>query len=80
MESEPASGSYGLKVGDYMGANLMDFIPTLTAMMGLDYNSSSIGIDFGLTAAGVKKIRVIPDGYYTSHRVTERTLRRYIYI
>jgi RHS repeat-associated protein len=55
----------------------MDFTPTLTAMMGLDYNSSSIGIDFGSVAPGVKKIQVIPDGSYTSHRITERTLVLY---
>jgi hypothetical protein len=60
-----------------MGANLMDFTPTLTAMIGLDYNSSSIGIDFGSAAQGVKKIQVIPDGSYTSHRVTQKTLDLY---
>jgi RHS repeat-associated protein len=77
MESEPASGTYGIKMDDQLGARMMNFTPTLTAMMGLDYNSSSIGIDFGSTAAGVKKIRVIPDGSYTSHRVTDRTLDLY---
>jgi RHS repeat-associated protein len=55
----------------------MDFNPTLTAMMGLDYNSSSIGIDFGSTAQGVKKIQVIPDGTFTVHRVTQKTLDLY---
>jgi YD repeat-containing protein len=46
-------------------------------MMGLDYNYSSIGIDFGSAASGVKKIQIIPDGSYTSHRVSERTLDLY---
>jgi YD repeat-containing protein len=77
MESTPTSGTYGLKIDDQLGAKMMDFTPTLTAMMGLDYNSSSIGIDFGSVAVGVKKIQVIPDGSYTSHRITERTLDIY---
>jgi RHS repeat-associated protein len=78
MENESSPGSYGIKIGDYLGAKFMDFMPTLTAMMGLDYYSSSIGIDFGSVAPGVKKIQVIPDGSYTSHRITERTLDLYI--
>jgi RHS repeat-associated protein len=78
QESDPTPGNYGIKIGDYLGAKFMDFTPTLTAMMGLDYNSSSIGIDFGSVAPGVKKIQVIPDGSYMAHRVTERTLDLYI--
>jgi RHS repeat-associated protein len=78
QESDPTPGNYGIKIGDYLGAKFMDFTPTLTAMMGMDYNSSSIGIDFGSVAPGVKKIQVIPDGSYMAHRVTERTLDLYI--
>ena len=77
LESDSTSGSYGIKIGDYLGAKIMDFTPVLTAMMGLDYNSSSIGIDFGTTASGVKKIQVIPDGKFTVHRVTQRSLDLY---
>ena len=55
----------------------MDFTPILTAMMGLDYNSSSIGIDFGAVAPGIKKIQIIPDGKFRAHRVTQRTLDLY---
>jgi RHS repeat-associated protein len=77
LESDPTSGTYGLKIGDYLGAKVMDFTPILTAMMGLDYNSSSIGIDFGTVAPGVKKIQIIPDGKFRAHRVTQRTLDLY---
>ncbi len=56
---------------------VMDFTPILTAMMGLDYNSSSIGIDFGAVAPGIKKIQIIPDGKFRAHRVTQRTLDLY---
>ncbi len=47
LEQNPTPGNYGLKVGDFFGATWMDFTPVLNAMIGLDYNSSSIGIDFG---------------------------------
>ena len=77
LESDTTTGTYGVKIGDYLGAKIMDFSPILTAMMGLDYNSSSIGIDFGTTAPGVKKIQVIPDGKFTVHRVIQRTLDLY---
>ena len=77
LESDQTSGAYGVKIGDYLGAKVMDFSPVLTAMMGLDYNSSSIGIDFGTTAPGVKKIQVIPDGKFTVHRVTQKSLDLY---
>ena len=53
---------------------MIDFTPVLTATMGLDYNSSSIGIDFGTTASGVKKIQIIPDGKFTVRRVTQRDI------
>ncbi len=77
LENDTTPGTYGIKIGDYLGVKMMDFTPVLTAMMGLDYNSSSIGIDFGTTASGVKKIQVIPDGKFTVHRVTQRTLDLY---
>ncbi len=77
MESDPTPGTYGIKKGDYLGAKMMDFTPVLTAMMGLDYNSSSIGIDFGAVAPGIKKIQIIPDGKFRAHRVTQRTLDLY---
>jgi four helix bundle protein len=47
VEPNATSGTYGLKTGDYLGAAAVNFAPTTTAMLGLDYNSSSIGIDFG---------------------------------
>ena len=77
MESDPASGSYGLKVGDFSGAFFLDFSSHLTGMMRLDFNSSSIGIDFGSAIPGVKKILIIPDASITTHRVTQRTLDLY---
>jgi RHS repeat-associated protein len=77
LEGDPSPGTYGIKIGDYLGAKYMDFTPVLTAMMGLDYNSSSIGIDLGTSASGVKKIQVIPDGKFTVHRVNQRSLDLY---
>ena len=77
MESDPTPGTYGIKKGDYLGAKMMDFTPVLTAMMGLDYNSSSIGIDFGAVAPGIKKIQIIPDGKFRAHRITQRSLDLY---
>jgi hypothetical protein len=46
-------------------------------MLGLDYNSSSIGIDFGTTVSAVKQIKVIPNKAYQTHRIVERTLDIY---
>ena len=77
LEQDPTSGNYGLKVGDYLGATWMDFTPTLNAMMGLDYNSSSIGIDFGSVQPGIKKIQLIPDKAYQTNRVVAGTLDLY---
>jgi hypothetical protein len=50
IEPNATAGTYGIKSGDYLGAIRVNFAPTVTAMMRLDYNSSSIGIDFGTTA------------------------------
>ena len=76
-ERDSTPGTYGIKIGDYLGAKVMDFSPILTAMMGLDYNSSSIGIDFGSVATRISKIQVIPDGKFTVHRIIQRTLDLY---
>jgi hypothetical protein len=46
-------------------------------MVRLDYNSSSVGIDFGTTVAAVKQIKVIPNKAYQTHRIVERTLELY---
>jgi hypothetical protein len=46
-------------------------------MVSLDYNSSSIGVDFGTTVSAVKQIKVIPDKAYQTHRIVERTLDLY---
>jgi hypothetical protein len=46
-------------------------------MVRLDYNSSSVGIDFGTTVAAVKQIKVIPDKAYRTNRIVERTLELY---
>ncbi|MGD8401985.1 MAG: hypothetical protein PVH64_13835 [Bacillota bacterium] len=49
IEPNATAGNYGIKIGDHLGATAVNFAPTTTAMMRLDYNSSSIGIDFGTT-------------------------------
>ena len=46
--------------------------------MGLDYYSSSIGIDFGGIAPGVKKIELVPDKDYAIHRINENTIALYV--
>jgi hypothetical protein len=46
-------------------------------MLRLDYNASSIGIDFGTAVSGVKQLRVLPDKAYQTHRIVERTLDLY---
>jgi YD repeat-containing protein len=77
IEPNATAGTYGIKIGDQLGSTAVNFATTTTAMMGLDYNSSSIGIDFGLTVKAVKQIKVIPDKAYRTHRIVERTLDLY---
>ncbi|TCL54575.1 RHS repeat-associated protein [Hydrogenispora ethanolica] len=77
LEQEPTPGSYGLKVDDRLGASGMDFTPVLSGMMGLDYSASSIGIDFGTVAPGVKQLQLIPAKSAQTHRLVESSLDLY---
>jgi len=60
-----------LKVSDYAGANGVDFSETPTGVIGIDYNASSVGIDFG-TGANVKKIVLVPNN--SNHRVVKKSM------
>jgi RHS repeat-associated protein len=78
IEPTPTPGTAALKVGDTLGNGVFEFTPILSGLMGLDYYSSSIGIDFGMVAPGVKKIELVPDEKYSTHRITDNTIALYI--
>jgi hypothetical protein len=78
METSPTPGTAALKTGDILGNGVFEFAPILSGLMGLDYHASSIGIDFGSVAPGVKRIELVPDKDYTTHRINENTIALYV--
>ena len=78
METTPTPGTAALKTGDILGNGIFEFAPILSGLIGLDYYASSIGIDFGMVALGVKKIELVPDEEYSTHRITDNTIALYI--
>jgi Fe-S cluster assembly iron-binding protein IscA len=78
MEPTPTPGTAALKVGDTLGNGVFEFAPILSGLMGLDYHASSIGIDFGVVASGAKKIELVPDKDYSTHRINEDTIALYV--
>ncbi|NLY75935.1 MAG: hypothetical protein GX075_11645 [Firmicutes bacterium] len=67
-----------MKTGDVLGNGVFEFTPILSGLMGLDYHSSSIGIDFGSVAPGVKVIELVPDQNHTTHRINENAIALYV--
>ena len=78
METDPTPGTAALKTGDTLGNGIFEFTPILSGLMGLDYYASSIGIDFGGVAPGVKRIELVPDKNYATHRINENTIALYV--
>ncbi len=78
LDANPVPGTYGLKEADYRGSGWMDFAPILNGLIGLDYYSSSIAIDFGSVAGGIRKILLAPDQNYIRHRLVDRHLGLYV--
>ena len=78
LESEATPGNVGYRAGDYLGTGVLDFGVSPQAVVSLDYHSSSIGLDFGTTAPGVKKIVLTPDAAHSTHRIEAYTLDLYV--
>ncbi|NLW46456.1 MAG: hypothetical protein GXY86_03850, partial [Firmicutes bacterium] len=78
MEPTPTPGNAALKTGDTLGNGIFEFTPILSGLMGLDHHASSIGIDFGIVAPGVKKIELVPDKQHSTHRINEDTIALYV--
>ena len=78
METTPTPGTAALKTGDILGNGIFEFTPILSGLMGLDYHASSIGIDFGGIAPGVKKIELVPDRNHSTHRISDNTIALYV--
>lgn len=78
LETNPASGTVAFKTGDIPGNGALEFGPIPSGVVGLDYHASSIGIDFGRVAPGVKRIELVPDQNHSTHRIDENTIALYI--
>jgi RHS repeat-associated protein len=60
-EKDPTTGTPGLKEQDYLADACFDFTLEPALAVKLDYNASSIGLDFGTIAPKLKKIELIAD-------------------
>ncbi len=78
IETAPTPGTASLKIGDTLGNGVIEFAPVLSGLMGLDYYASSIGIDFGAVVSSVKKVELVPDKNYSTHRINENTIGLYV--
>ncbi|HEX3046999.1 MAG TPA: RHS repeat-associated core domain-containing protein [Bacillota bacterium] len=74
-ETKPTSGRLGSKNKDYEGTSWLSFSG---GIIKLDYYSSSIGVDFGTIAPGVKKILLVPGAGQENHRVTAESLDLFV--
>jgi YD repeat-containing protein len=61
LEDKVTPGSAGVFTGDILGTNGLMFSADQRAIVRVDTNSTSIGLDFGTVASGVKKILFVPD-------------------
>lgn len=77
LEDQTTPGNCGAVTGDLAGAGELDFGMDSQALLALDYDSSSIGIDFGAVAPGVKQIVIAPDQAHQSNRLTDHALMVY---
>ncbi|MCL6590872.1 MAG: hypothetical protein K6U80_13090, partial [Firmicutes bacterium] len=69
LEDKVTTGSAGVSAGDILGTGSLFFGVSQSAVVSVDTNSTSIGLDFGTAAPGVKKILFIPDAAHQLHRV-----------
>jgi RHS repeat-associated protein len=78
MENQTTAGTVGLAGGDFSGTSWLEFgLAPQAGLVCLDYNASSIGVDFGRVAPGVKKILLVPGAGYAVHRITAETFDVY---
>ena len=77
MESKITPGLSGKTASDHLGSSWMDFNGDATAVVGIDYDASSIGINFTNTATAIKRIELIPDKDHQTHRVDGNTFELY---
>lgn len=67
----------GYRRGDYISQKGLDFGVDLQAIIKLDFDASSIGLDFGQPTS-VKTIRLIPGENHTTHRLTDHAIDLYV--
>jgi RHS repeat-associated protein len=77
MESKATPGDPGFKAADFTGTSYLIFGFDQQAVVRLDYEASSIGLDFGIVAPKVKKIQLIPGASYSNHRIVKGTFDLY---
>jgi RHS repeat-associated protein len=77
LETKTTPGTPGVKPSDYLGSSRVDFSADSRAVVSLDYDACSIGLDFGMVQPGVKKIVLAPDSGHLNHRITDGTFAIY---
>jgi RHS repeat-associated protein len=77
MENKETPGDAGFKAADFTGTSYLVFGMDQSAIVRLDYESSSIGLDFGAVAPKVKKILLMPDAEHANHRIAKGTFDLY---
>jgi RHS repeat-associated protein len=79
LEAEDTPGDPGFATGDYQsGDGRLDFAAGPEATVSLDYNASSVGLDFGEKIQAIKKIVLAPDPSHTAHRIFAGALDLYL--
>ena len=77
MESNPTTASPGMNYADYSGNSGLLFGTDPQAVVSLDYDNTSIGLDFGAEAPGIKVIQLVPGAGQANHRITQGTFDIY---
>jgi RHS repeat-associated protein len=77
LETKTTSGTTGSTFDDYLGTSWLNFSVNSQATMTLDFASTSIGLDFGTVAPGVKRIVLTPDKDHQNHRIGAGTFAIY---
>lgn len=78
LEKDQTLGNPGFKQADYLGDQPLDFAIEPTVIISLDYNASSIGLDFGTTAPKIKMVQLTPGASYQNHGLTSEAFDVYL--
>ena len=81
LEKDETPGLAGTTIGDFLGHSNLIFNSNQEfqqAVISIDYGGSSIGIDFGTVAPGIKQIKLAPDQGHQTHRLNDQAIGLYV--